>query len=353
MKKVLLLLFLLLPLAAFGQTIDVWDGSGPNQAADIDTQADTTSYTGNWSGTFNFWDIPGEHERYWKLELFETTDTQPIYTEYDPVLNPEMTMGSTVITQGELGQPLELGKTYYLQVSAIGRDPGPPVVEYVIAAGYAMGKSDGVTIEGEEPPPEEEGGATLSLSASPSSLTFSAGVDARNLQLQISASGAGSVEVTSIREDRTYTLWGEERGFSDSLDLTVPGGSSQTISRPVTLSTLERAKALGAGTEGSFILSYVVSGQDTWGNPVSGTLAVQVAVSGAPASTLNVQGVSVQLPDSPYFRGEAVVGSTITAQATGSGTVLGQVYVDDSLAWSCLENEFNTCLHESLVVDYA
>jgi hypothetical protein len=155
-----------------------------------------------------------------------------------------------------------------------------------------------------------------------------------NLQLQISTSGAGSVEVTSIREDRTYPLWGEERGFSESLDFTVPGGSSQTISRPVTLSTLERAKALGAGSEGSFTLSYVVSGQDTWGNPVSGTLSVPIAVSGAPASTLNVQGISIQLPDSPYFRGEAVIGSTITVQATGSGTVLGQVYVDDSLAWS-------------------
>ncbi|MBN1835138.1 MAG: hypothetical protein JW820_04755, partial [Spirochaetales bacterium] len=223
-----------------------------------------------------------------------------------------------------------MGKTYYLEVRAIAYDPDPPP-GYPQFYEAGTGQSDGVLIgEGEAP----AGGARLSLSATPSSLTFSAGEDVRNLQLRLSASGTGSIEVTSIREDRTYPLWGEERGLSESVALTIPGGFSETVSRPVTLDTLERAKALGAGTEGSFTLRYVASGRDTWGNPVSAVLNVPVAVSGALASTLSVQGVSVHLPDSPYFRGETVRGATITVQATGSGTIVGQVYVDDSLGWS-------------------
>ncbi|MGM0674630.1 MAG: hypothetical protein ACQETQ_08050 [Spirochaetota bacterium] len=238
------------------------------------------------------------------------------------------------------------GQTYYLRVTAFASEDQTPTPASDSIVG--SGTSDGVTIEnGEEPPsdpppepppdeePPAEGAAagSISVSVSPQSLSFAAGESTQSLELDVRASGAASVELTSIREDRVYPRWGDERGRSESLEVTIPGGMTETLSRIVTLDTLDRAKALGASTEGSFTVSYLLRGRDTQGNPVVGTALVAISVSGAPASTLNVQGVSVQLPESPYFRGEAVE-SAVTIEATGSGTVTGQVYVDDSLQWS-------------------
>ena len=342
MKKVLPLLFLLLLLLPLTLSAQITVVDGPSIETDLATQASTTQYTGTWTASPDIWIPYPDYNKFYLYTLYEVSSGTELATNYYPIFPggtevPEVPY-TAYITDEEIfgatdGTYTQLipGETYYLRViaTALRWDP----YDWVMVA---TDESNGVLIEGGEPGPEEpEGGeGTLSLSASPSSLSFAAGQDAQNLVLEISAAGAASIEVTSIREDRRYPLWGDERGITESVNLEVPGGLSESVDRLVTLETLERAKALGAGTEGSFTLTYVVSGQDTWGNPVSATLNVPVAVSGAPASTLNVQGVSLKLPDSPYFRGEAVVGSTITIQATGSGTVLGQVYVDDSLAWS-------------------
>ncbi|MFW5714861.1 MAG: hypothetical protein ACOCXF_00630 [bacterium] len=253
-----------------------------------------------------------------------------------------MTNGEVEITHEDLGETLEIGKLYYLHVYAVARNKSDPNDEYVIAAGYAQGQSDGVLILGGEEPPDDPdepddgaaGAGQFSLSASPSSLVFGAGESSKGIEIDISAGGSGTIDISSIREDRIYPEWGEDRGFTESTDLSVPAGFTESLQRTVELSALDRAKALGSGSEGSFFLRYVVEGRDAWGNPVSATLNVPAAVSGAPPVTLSVRDLSLELPDSPYFRGESVINSRISIDVEGSGTVLGQVYVDGSLGWT-------------------
>lgn len=339
------MLFFLLPFVVFGQ-LSVVDGSDINE--DIDTQSSTTMYQGSFTALDTIWGIYAgdEYQKFYNYELIAESSGNPIYGNTYPQIDPVTskwpvtipTVPQTVDIYAAAFDPesgysqLNSGERFFLYVTAIAVDETPSF--------YTVGDeaSDGVLITGGEEPPDEPDepavSGQISLSATPSSLVFAPGEDAKSQQLRISASGTGMVSVNSIREDRIYSLWGENKGFPEGLGLNIPAGFSELLNRPVSLNALERARALGSGTEGSFILRYVLSGQDAWGNPVSTTLNVPVAVSGAPASSLNVQGISIELPKSPYFRGETVIGTTITIEAEGSGTVIGQVYVDNSLAWS-------------------
>lgn len=176
-------------------------------------------------------------------------------------------------------------------------------------------------------------GASLSITASPSSLRFSAGETSRGITLSLAATG-GSVTLVSIREARTYPGWGTEEGASESLTGSIPGGSTLSLGRAIGLDDIQRAKALGTNSEGSFTLRCTVIGRDGQGATVTGSVVIPVTVTGGLPSTLSIQGVTLELPPSPYYAGDIVEGSRVVIAATGSGTVTGQVLVDGSTDWS-------------------
>ena len=177
MKKVLPLLLLFLPLTAFGQTITVWDGSGPNQAADIDQQEGTTFYEGTFDASADIWYGRESDQKFYIYELYEEgspdqllcSNNYPTFPfPWDAPFVPEtVNITDEEIYAGTEGEYTQLypGKTYYLQVTAIALQGGE------VFFPVATGQSDGVLILGGEPGPEG-GGGTLSLSATPSSLTF-------------------------------------------------------------------------------------------------------------------------------------------------------------------------------------
>ena len=160
MKKVLLLLFLL-PLAVFGQSIDVWDGDGATPAADIDSlPADATSYMGTWQPSFDLWQ--GYEEGYYihiRYEFYWTGSGQFLYgVDYPAFFNTELApvqVSHTVtITEGDIGElkpdGFQPGDTFFLRAIARATPPG----ELFNLTDIATQDSNGVTIEGgEEPPP--------------------------------------------------------------------------------------------------------------------------------------------------------------------------------------------------------
>lgn len=174
---------------------------------------------------------------------------------------------------------------------------------------------------------------SISISASPSILSFASTDTSTNLSLQILATG-GNITVTSITEKRSYPSWGIEEEPPESVSIDIPGGSTYNLTRTVELSEIQRSKALGSATEGSFTLTYEISGQDTGGNPISATIALPVNVSGGLPSTLQINGVSITLPPSPYYVGDIIQNAQVTIDATGSGSVSGEILVDDESSWS-------------------
>lgn len=174
----------------------------------------------------------------------------------------------------------------------------------------------------------------LSISTSPSYLSFSSAENTLSLDLNILATGAAGITLTSIREERTYTTWGTETQPPESINFTIPGGTTRTLTRTIGLDSIQRSRALGSGTEGSFTLTFNISGQDNLGNPVSGMAGIPVAVSAGLPTTLNIGSVSLQLPPSPYYVGDVVGNASIVINATGSGTVQGQILVDGGTGWS-------------------
>jgi hypothetical protein len=175
--------------------------------------------------------------------------------------------------------------------------------------------------------------ATLALSSIPSSLSFGGTDTAEPVDLTIQAKG-GSVTVTGVRESRTYSSWPREDGPWENLSLSLASGASSTVSRTVNLSVLQRSRALGGGSTGTFNLILDVRGTDGSGNPVETALTVPVSVSSAPPSTLTITNVSLEIPASPYNLNDVVKNARVHLTASGTGTATGQVLVDGSLSWS-------------------
>ncbi|RKX83383.1 MAG: hypothetical protein DRP57_08020, partial [Spirochaetes bacterium] len=175
--------------------------------------------------------------------------------------------------------------------------------------------------------------ASMSLSVSPSSLSFSSTDNAASISLSILATG-GNITVNSITESRNYPSWGSEEEPSQFVSIPISGGATHNESINVGLDNIQRTKALGTGTEGSFTLTYNVSATDNNGNPISASVSIPVAVSGGLPSSLTVSGVSLQLPPSPYYVGDTIQNAQVTIEASGSGTVSGQVLVDDDTSWT-------------------
>ncbi len=174
---------------------------------------------------------------------------------------------------------------------------------------------------------------SLALSVSPAQLSFSSTDNQATLTLEILATG-GNVTINSVTERRNYPSWGTEEQPPESLSVNIPGGSTYNLNRTVTLSDLQRSKALGSNTEGSFTLTYEISGSDSTGNPINATVSLPVTVSGGLSSSLQINGISITLPQSPYYVGDIVQNAQVTIDATGSGTVTGQVLIDDDTSWS-------------------
>ncbi len=180
-------------------------------------------------------------------------------------------------------------------------------------------------------------GASLDLSAAASSLHFGGSETLKNLQLELTAAGSGSVTVESIQEDRIFTGYPVYEGFPETLSMTLPASSSASFSRQVSLTAAERSRALGSSQQGGFDLRYTVRGRDAYGDPVSGQVTVPVTVDSAPPLSLTIGSVSVELPLGPYFAGETVDGGRIRVVAAGSGTVEGEITVsgpNGPVAWT-------------------
>ena len=410
--RLLILLFVLLPLVLNAQSITVYDG--PTLGVDIDTQSSTVNYQGNWHTSGIEWPSYGtNYYWYWLWEggvetgtmLFQSIvpsipDPPPGYNENDD---------QVTILSSECSQPLQIGKKYFLEVQAwilsevleasgqsdgvtIGTgDTTPPTVSVNLPAvqssttftvswtgtdagsgidGYAVQSKTGsgswqnwltrttrtsqsfagnngqsysfrVTAydkagnssSAEASTVVNSVGPSLSISATPSSLGFSSGETSKGLTLNITATG-GNVTLTSIKEARTYTGWGTEEGAPESAQGSIAGGSTFPLGRTVGLDNIQRAKALGSGSEGSFTLQYIVSGQSSQGVTVSGTITIPVTVSGGIPSSLSIQRVALELPPSPYYAGDIVENARIVLAATGTGTVVGQVLVDGGTGWS-------------------
>ncbi len=189
----------------------------------------------------------------------------------------------------------------------------------------ASGASDSVTINVLSP--------SISLSANPSTLSFSATENQKPVTISILATG-GNVTITSIREDRNYPSWGTETGITETLSTNISGGNTYNLQRTVTLDSIARTRALGTQSEGSFTITYQISGTDTNGAPVTGSISIPVTVSGGLTSTLSINSVDIELPESPYYVGDTVENARVTINASGSGTVSGQILVDDDTSWS-------------------
>ncbi|GEM_PF-6301540 len=174
---------------------------------------------------------------------------------------------------------------------------------------------------------------SVSLSTSPASLSFTANETEKNLDIVIRATG-GNVTITSVTENRNYPSWGTDNGMPENLSVSIAGGGSYHLQRNVQLESIARTRALGTGTEGTFTVTYKFQGQDNNGNPVTGSISIPVTVSGGLPSSFSINSVNIELPPSPYYVGDVVENPRVTINASGSGTVSGQVLVDDDTSWS-------------------
>jgi len=308
-------LLFLVSFSAFGQTITVHDGTSPT--IDIDWWSDTDFFYANWSSVD--WSSAATSDYKWYHVVLQKK-TGSIWTQEQPKDVPGLTSTTippTVVTFSDLN--LIEGERYRIQVTARYQSPvGGPIA-------LGEGASDGAIIG--SPP-------GLSVTATPSSLSFSSTETSLIVDLRVLATATGSIEITSIQEERDYPSWGTETGLPQSLSLIISGGTSTTLSRTVSLTSLQRSKALGTSTVGGFSLDYTIHGVNTLGTPVEGRASIPVTVHGGLPSTLTVSDVSVTLPPSPYYVGDVISNPTVTVHATGSGVVQGHVLVDGSLSWS-------------------
>ncbi len=320
MKRLILFflsaLLLLVSFSAFSQTITVHDGG--SRSVDMDYWSDSTDYfDANWSAID--WSPYPASDKYYTCELQYKPgdDWVPVATVNVPAVATTAEPSTSV--RISVAPPLTEGEKYRVAVTAFHRP----------ATGgnfpISSGASDGAVVNTKP---------GLSVIATPSSLSFSSTETSLSVDLRILATATGTIEITSIQEQRDYPSWGTETGLPQSLSLIIPGGTSTTLSRTVTLSSLQRSKALGTSTVGGFSLDYTIHGVDTLGTPVEGRIGIPVTVHGGLPSTLTVSDVSVALPPSPYYVGDVISNPTVTIHATGSGVVQGHVLVDGSLSWS-------------------
>jgi hypothetical protein len=193
-------------------------------------------------------------------------------------------------------------------------------------------------------------GADAALTASPAVLQFREGQNEKQIELTIQATGAGSITVTELTLEKRFSDSTTVSAPIESLTLSVPGGSDRTITRTLALSAFDRVRALGGSQSGNFIAAYRVTGQDPYGYPVDAVADVTVSVSSEPASSLQVSGVELELPPSPYYVGDLITNARVRVLATGSGMVSGEVLVDGQADWTD-DNAFSVTVSGETVFD--
>ncbi|MGC9312866.1 MAG: hypothetical protein ACP5IA_09230, partial [Sediminispirochaetaceae bacterium] len=178
------------------------------------------------------------------------------------------------------------------------------------------------------------GGANAELSLSPGALQFQEGENDKPVELTIRATGAGGITITSVSVEKSFPGGSSSTEPSESVNISVPGGGSSTVTRTANLSSFDRALALGGSQSGSMTLTYRVQGSDSYGNPVEAVADMPVTVSAGLPSGLQISGVEVELPPSPYYVGDQVQNARVVVQATGSGQITGDILIDGESDWT-------------------
>lgn len=194
-------------------------------------------------------------------------------------------------------------------------------------------------------------GVSMSITASPSSITFGEGEENKQITLDIGVSGPGSITLTEIRESRYNSETGTESFPPEPLSGNISSGSTYALTKTITLTSSQRSSILTTSTR-AFNLTLEVQGIDSFSNIVTASVTISVEVTQLPPSSLVINDVQIIIPQSPYFVGDLVENATITIDATGSGVVEGQVLVDDETDWSDTPG-FNVTINNttSFVID--
>lgn len=189
-------------------------------------------------------------------------------------------------------------------------------------------------------------GGAFSLSADPGSLSLARGESEKQVELALTLSGIGSLNLTSIREDRLYPERDLlDEGATESLSGTVVSGA--TLVRTLEADAVDRSRA----GHGDMRVTYRVAGLTPGGERVEASATVEVRFIEGFAEDLTVTDLTVELPPSPYYVGDEVHGR-IRIEATGSGTVAGEVLIDGSASWST-DPTFTTTVDGTTVVAIA
>ncbi|MFP3959452.1 MAG: hypothetical protein ACLFUX_04735, partial [Spirochaetaceae bacterium] len=174
----------------------------------------------------------------------------------------------------------------------------------------------------------QELGGAFSLSPEPRSLSFTREEHRKSVELAITLSGIGSLTLSSIREDRLYPARDLlDEGTPQALSATV--GSGATLDRTLEVSATDRSRA----GDGDMRVTYRVTGVTPEGSRVEATATVEVRFTEGYPEDVTIADLAVELPPSPYHSGDEVEGR-IRIDATGSGTVTGEVLVDGAASWS-------------------
>ncbi|MFW6208223.1 MAG: hypothetical protein ACOC7X_05905 [Spirochaetota bacterium] len=321
----LVLWFPSVPLLALDAPTQVNDGTG----SDIDTQSSLSKYSANW--TAPNWDsadpepASGDTLSY-IVSLEKNTDTG-----WEEVSNGA----------GEIQSEYpDLPATRISVNIALTRG-----VEYRVGVVAQIDRGGASAPEKSDPPAYSDGflvpaGAGAELSVSPGTLAFQEDETQQPVELNIQASGAGGFTITSLSVQKTFPNDATSSEPVESLNIQVAGGGSTTISKTLSLSSFDRAQALGGSQSGSMTVTYRIQGSDSYGNPVEAVAELPVSVSAALPSDLQITGVEVELPQSPYYAGDVVQNARVIIQATGSGQVSGQILIDDEEDWT-EENTFS------------
>ncbi len=183
-------------------------------------------------------------------------------------------------------------------------------------------------------------GTNADLALDPTSLQFEEGENEKPVELEIGIIGSGSITITEIEVEKSFPSYGTSSGPTENVNIAVSGGITRTVQRTVQLSAIDRAKALAGGQSGSATFTYIISGSDTYGNPVEASAELDLTVSAALPSALQIDSIEVELPPSPYYAGDQVENARVVVQATGNGIITGEILIDEESDWT-EENSFS------------
>ena len=196
------------------------------------------------------------------------------------------------------------------------------------------------------------GAVSLTVVATPSALSYSAGENSKSVTFGVTATGPQGVNLTTLIYRREYSD-GTSEEIPVVISQRIEAGARVDITRDITIDDATRTRVLAGKTTGTFDLVATFRGNDDSGNAVSGSTTISVEIrSGAP-EVFTVSNLRVQFTaTSPFAIGQEVRGK-ILLDASGSvpGDVKGVIYLDGN-SWRSFgvriketgENEFDSDL---------